>query len=63
MQNNILTILTGATGVGLVEATEVATSTIPSPAEIQDIGSLVIQLVIGIITIWKLIKKPKEPKK
>lgn len=63
MQNTINTILTGATGVGLVEATEVVSSGMPTPSEINDLGSLVIQVIIGIITIWKLVKKPKEPKK
>ena len=30
------------------------------PDEISTIGQLIIQLAIGIATIWKLIKKPKN---
>ena len=59
MQNNLNTLLTGSLGAGLVEVTQAA---IPAPDEIQSIGQLLIQLIIGIVTIWQMIKKPK-PKK
>ena len=60
MQNNIGTIMTAVAGnVGVMLTTQVAEN-IPSPEEVQTIGQLLIQLVIGIVTIWKLIKKPKD---
>ena len=60
MENNIGTLLTGVAGnVGVMLTTQV-TENIPSPEEVQTIGQLLIQLVIGIVTIWKLIKKPKN---
>lgn len=62
MSNNILTIATGSIGVASVQATEMIASNIPSPEEVQTVGQLLIQLVIGIVTIWKLIKKPKNEK-
>jgi hypothetical protein len=64
MQNNITTILTGTLGVAGVEVAEAVATSVPGPEEVQSIGQLIIQVVIGIITIWKLIKKPKnnEPK-
>jgi hypothetical protein len=64
MQNTITTILTGTLGVAGVEVAEQVATTVPGPEEVQSIGQLIIQVVIGIITIWKLLKKPKsnEPK-
>jgi hypothetical protein len=64
MQNTITTILTGTLGVAGVEVAETVATTVPGPEEVQSIGQLIIQVVIGIITIWKLLKKPKtnEPK-
>lgn len=60
MQNNLSTLLVGGVGqVGVIMSTEVAQA-IPSPEEVQTIGQLLIQLVIGIVTIWKLVKKPKN---
>lgn len=56
------TLLTAGVGELLVLATgavnEVAS--IPTPETVQTIGQLLIQLVIGIVTIWKLVKKPKN---
>ena len=55
------TILTAVGGEVLVAATgavnEVAQ--LPTPDEVQTVGQLLIQLVIGIVTIWKLLKKDK----
>jgi hypothetical protein len=60
MENNIGTIMTAVAGnVGVMLTTQV-TENIPSPEEVQTIGQLLIQLVIGIVTIWKLVKKPKN---
>lgn len=58
------TLLTAGAGELLVAATgainEVAA--MPTPDEVQTVGQLLIQLVIGIVTIWKLLKKPKDNK-
>ena len=63
MQNNINTILTGILGVSTVEVTEVVAQSVPTPEEVSSIGQLLIQIVIGIVTVWKLLKKKKdEPK-
>ena len=63
MQNNINTILTGILGVSTVEVTEVVAQSVPTPEEVSNIGQLLIQIVIGIVTVWKLLKKKKdEPK-
>ena len=60
MQNNINTILTGLGGLLSVEVTEAVTHSLPAPEDIANVGQIIIQVVIGIITIWKLIKKPKK---
>ena len=63
MQNNFNTILTGILGVSTVEVTEVVAQSVPTPEEVSSIGQLLIQIVIGIVTVWKLLKKKKdEPK-
>ena len=56
------TLLTAGVGELLVAATGAVTevASIPTPDEVQTIGQLLIQLVIGIVTIWKLVKKPKK---
>lgn len=59
MTDKIDTIATAVVSTGMITATEMA---VPSPDEVQSIGQLIIQTIIGIITIWKLLKKPK-PKK
>lgn len=62
MENNVSTLLVGGVGqVGVMLSTQVAEA-IPSPEDVQTIGQLLIQLVIGIVTIWKLVKKPKDKK-
>jgi hypothetical protein len=61
INEKLSTIGTGGVGSLLVAGTDaIAQSTIPSPDEISTIGQLIIQLAIGIATIWKLIKKPKK---
>ena len=60
MKNTILTAITGET---LVLLTGVTDTVVPAPEEVQNVGQLIIQVIIGIITVWKLLKKPKEPKK
>lgn len=61
MSNNIATILTAAVGAAAVEVTGAVT--MPTPEEIQSVGQLAIQAIIALITIWKLVKKPKKDDK
>jgi hypothetical protein len=56
---NITTILTASVGAGAVEVTNMA---MPSNDTIELLGQLLVQLAIGIATIWRLIKRPKNPK-
>jgi hypothetical protein len=58
MKENVATIGTGVIGTVLVQGAE-AVQTI-GPEEISTLGQLLIQLAIGIATIWKIIKKPKN---
>lgn len=61
LNEKITTIGTAGVGSLLVASTDaVASATIPSPDEISTIGQLIIQLAIGIATIWKLVKKDKK---
>lgn len=58
MQNNFSTILTavaGETAVALTGAVDM-----PTPDEVQNVGQLIIQAIIALITVWKLVKKPKD---
>jgi hypothetical protein len=52
MTEKINTIITGATGVTLVQ---LATA-LPSPEEISQIGNLLIQMAIGAATLYRLLK-------
>jgi hypothetical protein len=63
MKDNLLTILTGSIGVAGVEVAEKVATTMPTPEEVSSIGQLIIQIFIGIVTVWKLIKKPKNENK
>jgi hypothetical protein len=61
LNDKITTIGTAGIGSLLVAGTDaVATATIPSPDEISTLGQLLIQLAIGIATIWRIVKKPKN---
>lgn len=54
------TILTGLTGVTLVEVVP----SLPTPEEISQIGHLIIQIAIGLVTLYRLVKSPRNaPKK
>ena len=55
--------MTGSVGVATVEVTEAVATAIPSTEEVSSIGQLLIQIIIGIVTVWKLIKKPKNENK
>jgi hypothetical protein len=63
MKDNIITLLTGSVGVATVSATEAVVNNIPTPEEVSSIGQLIVQIIIGIVTVWKLIKKPKNENK
>jgi hypothetical protein len=58
--NNIKLLTTGIVGSAAVEVA--AGIQTPTPEDVQSYGQLLIQLVIGIVTLWKMLKKPK-PKK
>ena len=60
MQNNLNTLLTGTIGTAAVQIADQVS--MPAPEDIQSVGQLLIQVIIGIITIWKMVKKPKAPK-
>ena len=61
VNEKITTIGTAGIGSLLVAGTDaVATATFPTPDEISTLGQLLIQLAIGIATIWRIIKKPKD---
>lgn len=60
MNNNIGTILTGVIGGAAVETTAIVAQATPTPEDVQTIGQLLIQIIIGAITVWKLLKKPKD---
>lgn len=58
MQNNfgvLLTAVAGETAVALTGAVQM-----PTPDEVQSVGQLIIQAIIALITVWKLVKKPKK---
>lgn len=61
MENNIGTLLTAAVGATAVEVAGAVN--MPTPDEIQGVGQLAIQVIIALITIWKLVKKPKKDDK
>lgn len=55
--NKISHFLTGTVGVtGIEIANNVDLSTI---SQTKEATSLILQLVIGIVTLWKMLKKPK----
>jgi hypothetical protein len=63
MKDHILTLMTGTVGVATVEVTEAVATSMPTPEEVSSIGQLLIQIIIGIVTVWKLVKKPKNENK
>ena len=56
MKDTLTTLVTGAAGVGAVQVAE----NIPTADDIQSYGQLIIQLVIGIITVVKMLRKKKN---
>ena len=59
MSEKFNTLLTGFTGVTLVEMT----STLPTAAEITHIGQICIQIAIGVVTLLRLLKSGNTPSK
>jgi uncharacterized membrane protein len=53
--NTLLTAVAGETAVALTGAVQM-----PTPDEVQSVGQLIIQAIIALITVWKLVKKPKK---
>jgi hypothetical protein len=47
---------TGAVGAGLVQVA----GAIPSPDEISTLGQIVIQIAIGLATVWRILKKDRK---
>ena len=58
MNTHLPTILTAVLGETAVAAT--AAMELPTPDEVQSVGQLIIQAIIAIITVWKIVKKPKD---
>lgn len=48
--------LTGTLGIASIQGVE----TIPAPTATSEVIKIAIQIVIGIVTLWKMFKKPKE---
>ena len=57
--NTIDTIATAVVGTAAVTGTGIVADNLPTAETIQTIGQLVIQLVIGVITIYRLLKRKK----
>jgi len=58
------TIITAVVGNAAILATGAATEivSLPAPEEIQSIGQLIIQAIIGIITVIRVLKDRKKTK-
>lgn len=58
------TLIKGITGEMAIIGTSAVASVveIPTPDEIQSFGQLIIQAIIGIITIWKVLKDKRNEK-
>jgi hypothetical protein len=61
MNPNLNTLLTAVVGETAITATSMAP--MPTSDDVQNIGQLIIQAIIAIITVWKLVKKPKPNEK
>lgn len=55
MQDSFKTLITG-----LVGAVAIAVTNPITPEQLGKVGQIVIQIIIGIVTIWQLFKKPKS---
>ncbi|MEO8534820.1 MAG: hypothetical protein ABI441_13770 [Flavobacterium sp.] len=43
-------------GIGAIQGVDA----IPSPTPVSEVVKIVIQVVIGLITAWQMLKKPKN---
>jgi hypothetical protein len=55
---NISTLLIASAGEAAVAVTGAVE--MPTPQDVQSVGQLIIQAIIALITVWKLVKKPKN---
>jgi hypothetical protein len=60
MKDTVDTLFTAAIGVGSVGVAGVAADAMPTAEDIQTIGQIIIQTIIGIITIYQLLKRKKK---
>lgn len=59
LENKAITLTTGFLGAGAVEATPVLAETLANSEPATAILQVLIQIAIGVITLWRLVKKPK----
>lgn len=57
MNNTLSTITTAAVGVGSIQ---IAEAILPSPEHIEIIGKLLIQLAIGVATLFRLLREKRR---
>jgi hypothetical protein len=61
MKDTIIKAVTGE--VAIIGTSAVASAVvIPTAEEVQSIGQLIIQAIIGIVTIWKVLKDRRKEK-
>lgn len=57
MKSKLLDLAVGAGGIGAIETVDLV---LPSdPAQITEIGGLIVQILIGLVTLFGLFKKKK----
>lgn len=56
MTDKLTTLFTGVFGVSAIEATPLLMANVPSPEEITRIGQVLVQIAIGIVTLYRLLK-------
>lgn len=58
MKNKLIDIAIGSSGIGLTEI--VQNASVVDPQEVTAIGNILIQIVIGIVTLFGLFKRKKD---
>jgi hypothetical protein len=61
MTDKLTTLVTGFFGVSAIEATPLLMASVPSPEEITRIGQVLVQIAIGIVTLYRLLKGQSSP--
>jgi hypothetical protein len=61
MSDKLTTLVTGFFGVSAIEATPLLMASVPSPEEITRIGQVLVQIAIGIVTLYRLLKGQSAP--